>query len=68
MNTKFTVSGIAIEIHFFDNDPKEMMVFLPDYNKTYFVSVLEHSRQLKTMSCKWLGEVELAIHKFLTQS
>ena len=67
MNTLFTVNGLALEIHFFNENPKEMMIYLPDIGKTYFVSVEDYRRQLGIMHCKWINEIEMGIHKFLNQ-
>ena len=67
MNTVFVENGLAIEIHYFNDNPKQMMIYLPDHQKTYFVSPEDYDRQLRIMSCKWIDEVEMAIHKFLNQ-
>ena len=67
MSNVFIQNGLAVEIHYFNNNPKEMMVYLPDVSKTYFVSVLDYDRQLKIMNCKRVNEVETAILRFLNQ-
>ena len=67
MSNVFIQNGLAVEIHYFNNNPKEMMVYLPDVSKTYFVLVLDYDRQLKIMNCKWVNEVETAILRFLNQ-
>jgi hypothetical protein len=64
MNT-YNIRGTAIEIHFTDDEDTEMMVYLPDHNKTYFVSAEGYIRQLEKMNAVNCTEVQEAVYNFL---
>jgi hypothetical protein len=64
----FTEDDLAIEIHYTNEQQTEMMVYLPNKAKTYFVSVQDYDRQLRiTMKSPWSDQIEKAILKFINQ-
>jgi hypothetical protein len=63
----FVEDNLAIEIHYTNTELTEMMLYLPDHAKTYFLSVRDYDRQLRIMNCKWINEIETAILKFVNQ-
>ena len=64
----FVENNITIEIHYTNNLKTEMMVYLPEYEKTYFVSITNYNWQLKIMKSPYITEIEKAIGKFLKEN
>ena len=67
MSDVFVESGIAMEIHYFESNLNNIMVYLPDQGKTYFLTPDNYHYQLQSVKCKYAEEIESAIVKFLNQ-
>ncbi len=63
----FVKNGITIEIHYTNNQETEMMVYLLNYNKTYFISITDYERQLMKMKSLYITEIKKAIEEFLEE-
>jgi hypothetical protein len=63
----FTENGLVMEIHYFESNLNNLMVWLTDYQKPYFLTVDNYQNQLRQMKCKYSVEIESAIRKFLIQ-
>ena len=67
MSSIFVESGVAMEIHYFEGNLNNLMIWMTDFQKPYFVTVEDYHNQLQQMKCKYANEIESAIHKFLNQ-
>jgi hypothetical protein len=67
MSSVFTENNIGIEIHYFESDLNNLMIWLTYQQKPYFVTVDNYHNQLQQMKCKYADEIEKAILKFLNQ-
>jgi hypothetical protein len=54
-----------MDIHFTNKEMTEMMVYLPEHRKTYFVSADEYERQLQAMKSPWVTDMVKEIRLFL---
>lgn len=63
----FIENGNTIKIHYTNKQKTEMMIYLPQHEKTYFVSITNYDWQLKIMKSPYLTEIEKAIGKFLNE-
>ena len=64
----FIENGLSIEIHYFEGNIHNLMIWLTYEQKPYFLTVEDYHNQLQQMKSKHAVEIESAIHKFLTQS
>lgn len=64
----FIENGITIEIHYTNSQETEMMIYIPGYQKTYFVSITNYDWQLRTMKSSFIVEIEKVIGKFLKEN
>ena len=67
MSDVFTVNNINMEIHYFESNLNNLMIWMTDFQKPYFVTVDNYHYQLQAMKSKWIDEIESAIVKFLNQ-
>ena len=67
MSSVFVENGVAMEIHYFEGNLNNLMIWLTYQQKPYFVTVENYHNQLMQMKCKYAVEIEKAIVKFLNQ-
>jgi hypothetical protein len=67
MSSIFVENGVAMEIYYFEGNLHNLMIWMTDFQKPYFVTVDNYSNQLRQMKCKYSAEIEVAIIKFLNQ-
>lgn len=67
MSSVFIEDGIGIEIHNFEGSKNNLMIYLPDQEKTYFLTPDNYHYQLQSIKCRYAVEIESAIVKFLNQ-
>ena len=67
MSSVFVENGVAMEIHYFEGNLNNLMIWLTYQQKPYFVTVENYHNQLQQMKCKYAVEIEKAILKFLNQ-
>jgi hypothetical protein len=53
------------EIHFNNDEMTEMTVYLPEENKTYFLSADNYSDDLRQIKCPYAEQIEKEIKEFL---
>jgi hypothetical protein len=63
----FIENNLAVEIHYTNTELTEMMIYLPDHGKTYFLSVRDYYRQLEIMKSPWTDQICRVILKFVNQ-
>jgi hypothetical protein len=54
-----------MDIHFNNKEMTEMTIYLPEENKTYFLSVENYVDQLRRVSCPYATKIEKEIKLFL---
>ena len=63
----FIENNLTIEVHYFESNLHNLMIWIVEVQKPYFVTVEDYHNQLQQMKCKYANEIESAIHKFLNQ-
>lgn len=67
MSNVFTINDITMEIHYFEGNIHNLMVWMTNFQKPYFLTVEDYQNQLRQMKCRYADEIEAAIVKFLNQ-
>jgi hypothetical protein len=67
MSNVFVENGLSIEVHYFESNLHNLMVYITNKGKTYFVTPEDYHNQLRQVKCPYTDEIEKAIVKFLTQ-
>ena len=67
MSNVFIEDGLSIEIHYFESNLHNVMVYVTNKAKTYFVTPENYHVQLLQVKCPYINEIEKAIIKFLAQ-
>jgi hypothetical protein len=67
MGNVFVENNLLIEIHYFESNLHNLMVYITNKGKTYFVTPENYSDQLRQVKCPYIVEIEKAIVKFLNQ-